>query len=117
MSILVGMDELHLVKDSELPRAESRLLEYGAAWREAKEIAEAHRIRVRRAVLEEIDAGMTALEAARLTECPGSPSTVGDAGGDKGGCSTTRPSKLVAETCRQDYTSRRSPPGSWPRRW
>lgn len=44
-----------------------RLLEYGAAWRAAAEIAEAHRVRVRRAVLEEIDAGMSAPEAARLT--------------------------------------------------
>lgn len=62
------MDKLHLVVDEPPePTPASRLLEYGAAWREAKEIAEAHRIRVRRAVLEEIDAGMSAPEAARLT--------------------------------------------------
>ena len=45
----------------------SRLLEYGVAWHEAQEIAEAYRVRLQRAVLEAIDAGMSAPEAARLT--------------------------------------------------
>jgi hypothetical protein len=36
-------------------------------WREAVEIAEAYRVRLRTAVLEEIDAGLPITEAARLT--------------------------------------------------
>jgi hypothetical protein len=66
--MLVNMNKLHLVGDglpSETPAG--KLLEYGAAWREAAEIAEAYRVRLQRAVLAEIDAGMSAPEAARLT--------------------------------------------------
>ena len=61
------MAELHVV-DDEPPQVTpaSRLLEYGVAWHEAQEIAEAYRVRLRRAVLAEIDAGMSAPEAARL---------------------------------------------------
>ncbi len=40
------------------PAVESRLLEYGAAWREAVEIEDAYRVRLRTAVLEEVDAGL-----------------------------------------------------------
>ncbi|MBA2478516.1 MAG: hypothetical protein H0V38_07895 [Sporichthyaceae bacterium] len=37
------------------------------AWREAAEIAEAYRVRLRTAVLEEIDAGLPITDAAELT--------------------------------------------------
>ena len=61
------MNELHLVVDDPPPvTPASRLLEYAAAWHEAQEIAEAYRVRLQRAVLQEIDAGMPAPEAARL---------------------------------------------------
>jgi len=45
----------------------SRLPGYALAWREAVEIAEAQRVRLRAAVLEEIDAGLAITEAAQLT--------------------------------------------------
>jgi hypothetical protein len=47
------------------PAGVGKLGRYGAAWHEATEIAEACRIRLRNAVLEEIDAGMAAPEAGR----------------------------------------------------
>jgi hypothetical protein len=62
------MTELRVVEDEPPePTPASRLIEYGVSWREAKEIAEAYRVRVQRAVLQEIGAGMSAPEAARLT--------------------------------------------------
>jgi len=38
----------------------------GAAWREAVEIADAYRVRLRTAALKEIDGGLSITEAARL---------------------------------------------------
>ena len=71
--IMLAMTELHLVEDEPPPvTPASRLLEYGVAWHEAQEIAEAYRVRLRNAVLAEIDAGMSAPEAARLAWHPGS---------------------------------------------
>ena len=66
--MMLAMTELHLVVD-EPPAVtpEAKLFEYGTAWREAAELAEAYRIRAQRAVLEAIDAGMPAPEAALLT--------------------------------------------------
>ena len=45
----------------------ARLPGYALEWREAVEIAEAYRVRLRTAVLEEIDAGLPISEAAQLT--------------------------------------------------
>ncbi len=45
----------------------NRLPGYALAWREAVEIAEAYRVRLRTAVLEEIDAGLSITDAAELT--------------------------------------------------
>lgn len=47
------------------PAGVGRLGRYGAAWHEAVETAEAYRARLRNAVLEEVDGGMSAPEAAR----------------------------------------------------
>lgn len=46
------------------PAGVGRLGRYGAAWHEAVDIAEAHRVRLRN-VLEQVYAGVTAREAAR----------------------------------------------------
>jgi len=48
------------------PVGPSRLPGYALAWREALEIADAYRVRLRTAVLEEVDAGLHITEAARL---------------------------------------------------
>jgi len=45
----------------------NRLPGYALAWREAVEIADAYRVRLRAAVLDEIDAGVTVTEVADLT--------------------------------------------------
>jgi hypothetical protein len=64
---MIGMTDLHLVEDEPPPvTPAARLLEYGLAWHEAQEIAEAYRVRLQRSVFAEIDAGMSAPEAARL---------------------------------------------------
>lgn len=65
--MMIDMDELQLVEHEPAVTPATRLFEFGASWREAAEVAEAYRIRVLRAVVEEVDAGMSAPEAARLT--------------------------------------------------
>lgn len=61
------VDELH--SDDLMQRGSlsvARLPGYAQSWREAIEIAEAYRMRLRTAVLEEIDAGLSITAAARL---------------------------------------------------
>jgi len=65
--MMFAVDEPEVNKSEIPPAGAARLPCYALAWREAVEIAEAYRVRLRAAVLEEIDAGLAITEAAQLT--------------------------------------------------
>lgn len=64
---VIDDDDTPAASTTEPPSLGDRLLGLALAWREAIEIADAHRTRLRSAVLADIAAGLSVTEASRLT--------------------------------------------------